>query len=170
MTKSTEGFTLLELLVVMTIAVILLAAGGPGLREIVANGARREAATNLYVMLNRARSEAIARNREVRVCSRDLVSGTQRCADTLNWTNGMLVYAPAQPSGLIVLAESPPISTALELRSAPTAELSFNASGRPTQSSEFVLCVAQRQHNAQARRIRVQRSGNVSLEELATCS
>lgn len=170
MTTSNRGFSLLELLVVIAIIGILFAVGLPGLREISAAGARREASTSIYAALNRARSEAIARNREVRVCSRDLTSATPRCADTLNWANGLLVFAPLQPSGLLPLAESPPISTSLELHTAPTDTLTFNASGRPTQASEFLLCAAQRQHNPRARRIRVQRSGGVSLEEASTCS
>lgn len=169
MTTSTRGFTLLELLVVIAIAGILFAVGLPGLRELAASGARREASTSLYSALNRARSEAIARNREVRVCSRSLTSPTPACSDTLNWANGALVFVP-MGSDLLPLAESPPISTSLELRTAPTAILSFSASGRPTQAAEFLLCAAQRQHNPRARRIRVQRSGNLSLEEAATCS
>lgn len=169
MTTSNRGFSLLELLVVIAIVGILFAVGLPGLRELAASSARREASTSLYAVLNRARSEAIARNQEVRVCSRDLTSATPVCAGTLNWRNGALVFAQL-PAGFTPLAESPPISTSLELRTAPTAELVFNASGRPTQASEFLLCAAQRQHNPRARRIRVQRSGNLSLEEATTCS
>ena len=169
MTTSNRGFSLLELLVVIAIVGILFAVGLPGLRELAANSARREASTSIYSVLNRARSEAIARNREVRVCSRDLTTATPACAGTLNWSNGLLVFT-LQGTDLVPLAESPPLSTSLELHTAPTAELVFNASGRPTQAGQFLLCAAQRQHNPRARRIRVQRSGSVSLEEATTCS
>jgi type IV fimbrial biogenesis protein FimT len=61
------GFTVLELIVAMTIVAVMLALGVPALRDLLVSQKVRQAANDLYSDLTYARSEAIKRNAQVQV-------------------------------------------------------------------------------------------------------
>ncbi|MDP3857778.1 MAG: GspH/FimT family pseudopilin [Stagnimonas sp.] len=169
MNPPNRGFSLLELLVVLAISGILLAVGLPGLREMLVNGSRREAATGLYAALNRARSEAIARNGTVAVCARDLAATTPSCAGSANWMNGWLVYALASDGSQTTISVQAPVASTLRFQAAPAGVVSFDASGRTTVAADFRLCPGADAGDQRSRLVRVRRSGGITLNEAATC-
>jgi type IV fimbrial biogenesis protein FimT len=61
------GFTLIEALVVVGVIGVLTVAVAPSFSELVANHRTKNAATDLYVALTKARSEAVKRNASVTV-------------------------------------------------------------------------------------------------------
>jgi type IV fimbrial biogenesis protein FimT len=61
------GFTLIEMLVVLTVVVLLTVAAAPSFSDIVARHRVKSAATDLYFALAKARSEAVKRNANVTV-------------------------------------------------------------------------------------------------------
>lgn len=77
------GFTLPELLVVLAVVGVLLAAGVPGLRGYTRNQQLANAANAFLGALNLARSEAIRRGSRVDLAPRD---GNR-------WENGWVVFA-----------------------------------------------------------------------------
>lgn len=91
--KTQNGFTLLELMITITVAAILIAVGVPGMQEFVQNN-RRAAEVNEFVSaLQLARSEAVARNKRVVVCSStDSSDASPSCAQSGNWETGWIVY------------------------------------------------------------------------------
>jgi len=76
-----RGFTLLELLVTLTIAAILLVLGVPSLREFSAEQQLKSAVGNLHNDLLLARSEAVLRNSIVVACPGYGGSGCSGAAD-----------------------------------------------------------------------------------------
>ena len=58
-----SGFTLLELMIVITLAAVITAIGIPSFQNTVANQRRTAAVTELALAFNPARSEAIKRVR-----------------------------------------------------------------------------------------------------------
>lgn len=76
----TRGFTLPELLIVVTVLAVLMAAGLPSMAEFVRNQRVKTASFDLFSTLVFARSEAITRNAAVKM---EPVSGA--------WTNGWTV-------------------------------------------------------------------------------
>jgi type IV fimbrial biogenesis protein FimT len=78
--RSTRGFTLPELLIVITVLAVLLAVGIPSFTEFVRNQRVKTASFDLYSTLVHARSEAITRNATVTVAP---VSAA--------WTNGWTI-------------------------------------------------------------------------------
>lgn len=79
-----EGFTLLELMIVVAIVGILAAAAGPSISQMLANERVRGAAFDVQSSLLRARSEALTRNVSVTISP---VSG--------NWSSGWSIPDPA---------------------------------------------------------------------------
>ncbi len=94
-----RGLTLVELIIVLTIAGILAALAGPGLQRFVSSNRLTAQVNDLLADISLARSEAIKRNVSAGVC--ESTSGTA-CTTSGNWSTGWLVYyvCPAgDPSG-----------------------------------------------------------------------
>jgi type IV fimbrial biogenesis protein FimT len=81
--QHTAGFTLIEILVVLSIAVILVLIASPSFSYIIASRSAKSAASELFSSLQRARSEAITRNANVSLVP---ISG--------DWQNGWQVLSP----------------------------------------------------------------------------
>jgi type IV fimbrial biogenesis protein FimT len=88
MRRIAGGFTLPELLIVVTVLGVLLAAGVPQLGEFMRNQRVKTASFDLFSSLVLARSEAITRNTRVTVAP---TSGA--------WTNGWTV---TEPGGTVI--------------------------------------------------------------------
>ena len=65
--STAQGFTLVEMLTVITIAAILLAFGVTGMRDLILNQRIKTASFDVYSSLTYARSEAITRNKTVTI-------------------------------------------------------------------------------------------------------
>ncbi len=93
--RSSCGFTLLELLITLSIAAILLAVSIPSYRGVVQRNAIAAHANDLVGDLNYARSEAVTRGAPVIVCQS---ADQQNCTtDEYGWSEGWIVYAPTPP-------------------------------------------------------------------------
>lgn len=162
MHRQNAGFTLMELLVVIAIAAVLTGVAVPSFRTAMQSAEARTAATEFYSALNRARSEAIARNTPVQVCARDaavLTTPTCAAAGTTRWQDGWLVVASNDPTTLLQVGE--PLANGLTLGSI-ASPLAFDTAGRAPASADFDLCHGDRANVG--RRISLSRSGRVSLE------
>jgi type IV fimbrial biogenesis protein FimT len=80
--RGSDGFTLVELTVVISIVAVLSFLAAPSMRELMANQRVQAAATDVFTGLIRARSEALKQNVDVTLSS---TSGTT------NWANGWKV-------------------------------------------------------------------------------
>lgn len=106
-----RGFTLVELLVVMAVALILLAVAIPAMRDFVDRLRVRAAATEFVAAMSLARSEAIRRGERV-----DLA------ATGHGWRDGWTVFVDRNndrvpDAGDDVLLTQPPLAPALEIES-----------------------------------------------------
>lgn len=88
MRHGSAGFTVLELLTVITVMAILAAIAIPGFGHLAATTKVKAASTELYLAMVRARSEAVKRNRSVAVVAH---------AD--GWQAGWQVIADANNDG-----------------------------------------------------------------------
>ena len=84
-----KGITLVELIIVLTIAGVLAALAAPGMQRFVASNRLTTQVNDLLADISTARSEAIKRNTITGICTS--TSGTS-CTAGGNWVNGWLVY------------------------------------------------------------------------------
>src|SRR5450756_2718617 len=77
--RSGSGFTMIELLVVIAIAGILAALAAPSFSDLIASKRAQAVASELYVALLKARSEAVTRNANVTLAPTTTTGG---------WRNG----------------------------------------------------------------------------------
>lgn len=131
------GFTLLELMVTLTIAAILLTVGVPGLTTFIANNRMVGQVNSMVGLLNAARVEAIAQRRTVTVCgSADGVT----C--NAGWSANWLAFIDRDGDGVIdvsvpavatddVVIRSVQVPTTLNVALLPNTKttVQFNAQG-----------------------------------------
>ena len=85
-----KGFTMIELIITMTIVGIMVALAAPGMQSFVSNNRLTTQVNELLTDISHARSEAIIRSTTAGVCVTDV--GGDTCVSSGNWANGRLVY------------------------------------------------------------------------------
>ena len=106
-TRPSPGFTLLELMIAITILSILMLIGVPSFRDMAARNRISGQANQMLTLLTLARSEAIQRNRSVVVCTVSAISPTA-CEANPDWANGVLVFVDINGNDGVY---TPPTST-----------------------------------------------------------
>lgn len=85
-----KGFTLVELIITLTIAGILMAIAAPSMQTFVSSNRLTSQVNDLLADISLARNESIKRKVLTGICS-TAVGGTS-CDASGNWANGWLVY------------------------------------------------------------------------------
>ena len=96
--KHTRGFTLIELMVTLTVATILITVAVPGFRTIIQNNRVSAQSNDLLTALTLARSEALKRGVQVSVCSSDDQADCDTVPNT-DWENGWIVFVDDNSDG-----------------------------------------------------------------------
>ncbi len=100
-----RGFTLVELLVTVSVAAILLALAAPSMADLLRNNRLAAANNTLVGSLNVARAEALRRGRVITLCA----STDQRtCSASNDWATGWVVFEDTVSSGTPVPPPAPP--------------------------------------------------------------
>lgn len=87
-----SGFTLLELLVTLSVALVLLVLGIPAFSQIIDSNRLTTTSSSLVVALNSARQEAVVRGQPTAVCP-SLDGNT--CTGGTEWNKGWLAFVDA---------------------------------------------------------------------------
>ena len=85
--RATEGFTLIEMMITITVAVILMAVAVPSFRQLIADQRIKTASFDLFSALSYARNEAVKRNAPVTLKAGAVSDGA--------WTTGWRLVDPA---------------------------------------------------------------------------
>lgn len=91
-----SGFTMIELLVTLSIAAIMVTLAVPSFSTFLLNNRLTSQTNDLVLALASARSEAVKRGISVTVCSRATDS---TCAGSTTWNNGWLVFVDNDGDG-----------------------------------------------------------------------
>jgi len=125
--RTQRGFTLIEMMVTVTIIAVMLGVGVPSFRNFIAGQKVKSASHDLMTALVLARSEAIKRNADVTVAP--------VTADT--WVSGWTVKAA--PSATTVHEQQ--ALSGVTVTQAPSTVV-YKANGRPTVASKFEVAGA----------------------------
>jgi type IV fimbrial biogenesis protein FimT len=132
-----RGFSMIELLAVLAIAGILVAAGAPSLRELVRKQQLKTASGDLFAAIGLARAQALARG--------EVVTVLPKGAGGADWGRGWTVFldrdGDRQPGpGDTVLAEHGPLAQGVAVDfsftgPAPPFYIAYNGAGRSCRDS-----------------------------------
>lgn len=142
---SESGFTSIELLTVVFISVILVTVAGSSFSDLIARQRTKNVASDLYVTLTKARSEALKRNSNVTIIPLSSGSGWQSGWYIVDANNNVLdshgavsgVTISGGPSTVVyqnsgrILGNTPPSFLATSTISSIQQCVSTNLSGRP---------------------------------------
>ena len=87
-----QGFTLVELMIVLAIAAVLMALAAPSFNRIIQENSTRTQASRVVTSMNAARSSAVKNNTPVSVCENSSSIQDQCTASPSNSLSGWLVF------------------------------------------------------------------------------
>jgi type IV fimbrial biogenesis protein FimT len=132
-----RGFTMMELLVAVSIAAVLFAIGVPMFRDAALGSRLSAAANNLLASVQLARSEAIKRNVNVTLCASS--DGTS-CAGAGGWEQGWItIIDPADPSTVVQYQQGLPAGYQMT-QTGGTTDLVFQPIGIGASAAEITVC------------------------------
>jgi type IV fimbrial biogenesis protein FimT len=174
-TRAASGFTLIELMVTVSVAAILLTVGVPSYTQMIQNNRMSSQANEFVAFLNLARSEAVKRGLRVTLCkSSDGVS----CGTSGDWDQGWIAIidsnnnATADEGGPLAVHASLGTSS-LAGNSQVASYISFVGTGLTQlvtgafQAGTFTLCPGT--SDVDGRAIVVSRTGRVAVSKVS-CS
>ncbi len=161
------GVTMMELMIVVAIAAILATIAAPSFSDFINRTRQTSTMTQLTGDLNRARSEAIKRNRRVLVCAR---STDTACGAGTSWQNGWLVCYDENQDGACdtgtsanpnPVAVHPALNAHLALTGS-AASISFNPNGTQGTGGAATLTLAGNWTGAVNNVATIAATGNIS--------
>ena len=156
--RAAAGFTMIELVVTMTVAAILVAIGIPAMQTFIQNGRNSSQAAAMVIMLTYARNEALKRDVAggVTVCPS---ADGQNCDPAGNWANAWIVPDPVTPANP-PLQVGTPLSTSNTITEANgRTAVVFLPSGAAQTPATFKICDSR--GSVYAREFEVNQSGRV---------
>lgn len=130
------GFTLIELMVAIAVLAILVSVATPSFTSVINGNRLTGQANSLMADIQLARSEALRRNRSVRLCRS--ADGASCAGDAGDWSNWLVVLPNTNP---LEVLRSGTAKAPLKL-SAGVANVDFRADGLAHNSTGGLLATA----------------------------
>ncbi len=165
-----SGFTLIELMITITIFAILMATAAPSLIDVVLGNKLSAYANSLVASTLTARSEAIKRNAVITLC---VSTDGATCATTGGWEQGWIVMCNSNISSnvcntagtsTIVIQRQPTAASGLKITEASSLRtLSFDPTGVGTTAATLTVCRATPSAGRMERVVTISVSGRPSV-------
>lgn len=152
--KKIYGFTLVELMITLSVVGIVFSLSIPGIGELIASSRQTSAINQLVTHLHLARSEAIKRGLKTVLCTS---LDAQTCSKQIRWEQGYIVFTdengnkqPDKGEQLLRVYSSKPNGLIISSSKART-RLTFQPSGRsPGSNATISFCANQASNNPKA--------------------
>ncbi len=154
-----RGFTLIELMVTVSIVAVLTLVAAPSFNEAFLSNKLASYANNFVASAQLARNEAIKRNATVTLCRS---ADASTCAASGGWQQGWIVK-----SGTTVIQQQAALSSDY-LMTGDVYSVAFQASGAGATSATLKLCRATPSAGSQDREIKISATGRTSVSKTAT--
>jgi type IV fimbrial biogenesis protein FimT len=152
-TRRDNGFTLIELMVVLSILAIFATLAAPSMVSLIATQRVRSAAGDLQLTLMKARSEAIKRNTSVSVVR----TGA-------NWNSGWTIADPAGSSTALYTVNLP---SGVSVSDSPAnSQVVYGPNGRASVVASFVLAATSA---TTSRCVAIDLTGRPYIKDGSTC-
>ena len=134
--RQNHGFTLIELMLTITVAAVLLGIAAPSFSNMIASWRLTSQTNEIIAAIHLARSEAIKLNRSVTFCRTSDSADTACAAASADWAHWIVATA----SG-VARQGSPENTGSIRITSTATNDtLQFGPNGLPASSADFLLC------------------------------
>lgn len=145
-----SGFTLIEILVTLSVLAILLALAVPSLQSLVRNNRLTGLTNDLVSALNFSRSEAVKRGGRITICkSANSGAVAPICSTSASWQNGWLIFLDS--SGVVGTFDGTDVRLRVGQPAGGNATItpdtafanfvSYFASGASSASANMVVCL-----------------------------
>jgi len=169
-----QGFTLIELMVTISVLAILLGLAVPSYRSFVTSNRLTAQANELVGDLSLARNEAASRSRNVRVC---IAASSTSCAGSgSDWAAGWIVWADNNNNGSLeageVIKYVAPLAGGVSLAATGPSSVSamvylpFGGLSAGSSTWTFTLCSP---GDTAGRTVTVPITGRASAKRITTC-
>jgi type IV fimbrial biogenesis protein FimT len=130
--KPQHGFTLVELLVTLSILAILAAVSIPNIAPFIARSSMRSIAGDFMSSVQLARSEAINANQCTAICMSATVGSSQQCdLSGSNWATGWIVFRwPSCAGTSSITANAPSQGGIISVREGVDSRYQLSTQGR----------------------------------------
>lgn len=135
--RNQRGFSLVELIVTISILAILTAMAAPSMVNLIKDARLSSQSDLLVSILNTARMEAIKQRKSITVCPAVNANTDSNCPASGTWANGMLIW-----DGSAIIQRIQPKTGLTIANSANKTSVAFSATlGGADAASAFTLCV-----------------------------
>ncbi len=172
-TKRNDGFTLIELMIVIAIAGIVLTIGIPSFSSIIKDNRQITLRNEFTSYFHFAKSVAVTQGESVTLCSRN--SEGTNCNDSGSWDDGWIVFVDINGDGDkdsedTILKIQQAINDDINITTSPaSAKVTINGRGFITAQSTFTFCDSRGANYANAKTLSKTGRMNLSTASL-TCS
>ena len=165
LTSNNDGFTLIEMMIVLVIVALVLLLVPPGMAQLSLSTNLKSYSHEMLASVYLARSEAIKRNTPVTLC---VSTDGATCAGTGDWEQGWIVRAPDGT----VIKNNQSITPGFRMTSDAAAPAShtmvFQPSGIASTSSNITVCRKLPKAGNQEKQVRVTATGKARLRTTTT--
>ena len=171
-----NGFTIIELMVTITVLGVLLGIGVPAFSNLIRNNRLATQANAIVGALNYARGEAATRGLPITVCAASNATQTACSNNAADWANGWLVFTdrtgtPGVVDGTdVVLQTGSGLAGGFSLNTTASF-VRFGAGPQPGTDLTFTIRPVDSSYCASTgqRRVAISRTGRINTSK-STCS
>jgi len=167
--KTSQGFTLVELLITLLVATLLMTLGVPAMRDFVLDGRIVAAANNYVTGINLTRATAIKQQRNAQICvSTTWNSSPPTCTGGASWTDGWVVWVDQDADAVLdaneVLRVSETQTGGTSLVGAASTMFQYDPTGFVNAGDTVDICDGRAGETG--RRITVAATGRVNMSRI----